>query len=482
MEFSEAYELDELLRSSPGPRSRKTAQPDRSNISLLETMMTYGLDLEERLGDSPPDLMPHAFPSSSGYITEPVEPVKPEEKPQDTGPVVLQVTRDDNYKETYEQSLCKVSNLTQSLRTNILSKPVQGLLINVYLFGGLEKIRVSIPRKATLEQAIPRVISAYLNDEKLKVNPLPFGPVAEAYEFKYLDSNNLPEADLESSSRVKDLEVSSLGFVVKQEYADSLRITSISSEEPEDDAKTIKVYFEKRCNVVKISEKSTVRRIIEKLSMHYGYLNPDEYEFKVVVQVEELSEQECDISMDLKISSLTTDELKLYSKVYADTPSPSKIVKSLAPLKEPEGEVVYDGPRHNMTVAQASAYKEYEVIKTNRKGKRQKRILGINQIRLHNMTVAQAKQKLKEKAIGDQGKHVFRAKLKSIFESITHHPTIDISSIYCIEQDTKNLCCFYIDYIERGTKKKKLYETEKSSITVEIISKITKLMQLVSLI
>lgn len=473
MEFSEAYELNDLLKITSGSTRNRENQ---NALSTLEKMMNYGLDIDDKRGNSPLDPLPQGFTHQTEYLTEPVEPIKLEEKPTELGPVVLQVTRDDNYRETYQQSLCKVSNLTESLKTNTNSKPPPGVPITVFLFGTQEKLKVIFPKKATIEQVIPRIIYAYINDEKFKHKTLPFGPVVEAYEIWYLDSNNLPESEVENTLRVKDLLVISLGFVVKPEYSDEEKTLPIN--EVSGTGKVVKVYYEKKCNAVEMALDSSVLGILDKLSAFYGYLNPEEFEFKVVVHVEEFSEQECDINMDLKIESLDTNELKLYRKVYADMPSPTKNIKSAAPLKEPESEAIYDASRYNMTVAQASAYKEYEVIKTNRKGKRQKRILGINQLRLHNMTVAQAKQKLKEKALGNRD-NVFRKKIKSMFESVTQHAAIEISSILCIKQDTKNYCCFYIDYVESGKKKKKLYETEKSMITVEIISKINKLMQLV---
>ena len=278
--------------------------------------------------------------------------------------------------------------------------------------------------------------------------------------------------------RVKDLDVKALAFCVKSGFTVSKSIIPIQNSDTAQ-GKPIKVYFEKNCNLVHISENSIVKQLLESLSVKYGYLNPDEYQFKVAVQVEELTEQECDITMDLKIGSLTTDELKLYRKVYVDTPSYVEDKKQYTTVKEDDGLVRYDNSRYNMTRAQASTYKQYEVIKTNAKGKRQKRILGIDQLRLYNMTALQAKEKVGGKALEKAERSVIRKKLASLFKSVTHHPEIPIESIHLIEQDSKNLCCFYIDYTENGTKKRKLYETEKSSIAVEIISKITKLMLLV---
>ena len=482
MEFSEAYELNELLRFSPEHRSRKQPLFDtkRNAISLLETMMNCGFDLEEKFINSPQEFMPQEFKYHTEYTTEPMEPIKSEEKPQDPGPVVIQVTRDDNYRETYAQSLYKVSILTESLKTDITVKQPQGMSMLIYLFSTNDCIKINIPKKATVEQVIPRIIKSYLKDDKFKLKPLPFGPVAEAYEIRILDEMSfLPKLDymLDPTSRIKDLYVNCLGFIVKKGYSDSSKVIIPMIKDESGNGKPIKVYYEKSCNVVQISEESTVKKLLEKLSLRYGYLNPDEFEFKVAVQVEELNEQECDISMDLKVSSLTTDELKLYRKIYADTPTMIETNKKEVPLLKEIDDVIYDRSRFNMTRAQASAYKEYEVIKTNAKGKRQKRILGINQLMLYNMTVKQAKDKLIKEKKTERG--IMMQKFMSMLRPVTQHSQIPISQVHCVEQDLKNHSCLYIEYTEGGTKKRKLYETEKSSIAVEIISKIDKLISLV---
>ena len=179
MEFSEAYELDEMLKYSPG--SRKSSNFDKkSAFSLLETMMNYGLDIDDSWVDS--DFMPTEFSKKAEFATEVSESVIVEEKQQEPGPVVLQVLRDDNFKETYQQSLCKGSNLTQSLKNDIAQKQPVGRKLTVYLFATQEKLSIMIPKKATVQQVILRVISAYIKDERFRDKPIPCGPIAEAYE------------------------------------------------------------------------------------------------------------------------------------------------------------------------------------------------------------------------------------------------------------------------------------------------------------
>lgn len=477
MEFSEAFELNDLLKVSPGTRSLQSSK--KTAASLLESMMNSGLDIDASRSLSPDEFRAEDYSTGPSFAPDiPEQEKKVEQKPE-LDSVVIQVIKDDNFIESYTQSLCKTSNLTESLKDSLFSKPQVGYSIVVYLFGTQDKLKISIPKKTTVEQLIFRVISAYTRDERFKNKPLPCGPVAEAYELRLVDD---AEMVIEKSMKVKDLDADDLNFIVNYSYSESQKIPiSIIGDEK---GKVIKVYYEKNCNLVKISEESTVFNLLGMLGVRYGYLSPDEYEFKVVISLEDLSQQECDISIDLQIKFLVTDELKLYRKVYVDTPTfiEKKQDKFIPIKREEEEDVSYNSSRQPMSFAQAIAYKEYEVIKTNTRGKRQKRILGISQFRLSNMTVEQAKKaKIKEKALEKSEKNILKNKILSWYESKAHHPEIPISSVHSVEQDPKNLKIFYIDYTEGKKRKKRLYETEKSSITVEIISKLKILTSLVIL-
>ena len=478
MEFSEAHELNELLKLSPVTRSRQSSS--KTAASLLESMMNSGLDIESARSLSPEEFHSREYSTGLFAPADHQEPEIKDEPQKDQDPIALHVVRDENFRESYQQSLCKVSSLTESLRNSLFERPEVGLKLMVYLFGGKEKLRITVPKKTTVEQLVPRIISAYARDERFKSTPLPCGPVAEAYEIRMVDDTDMM---IEKSMKVKDLDVDALTFIVNPQFVEAHKSPITILGDPA--GKVIKVYYEKQCNLVRIRSEALVRHLLEKLQEKYGYLSPDEFEFKVVIALEDLTQQECDISLDLPVKFLVTDELKLYKKVYVDTPTfIEKKIEKIIPIKrEEEEEVSYNSSRQPMSFAQAIAYKEYEVIKTNTRGKRQKRILGISQFRLANMTVEQSrKAKIKEKALEKSEKNILKNKILSWYESKAHHPEIPMTSVHSVEQDSKNLKVFYIDYTEGKTRKKRAYETEKSSITVEVISKLKILTSLVSCI
>ena len=283
--------------------------------------------------------------------------------------------------------------------------------------------------------------------------------------------------------KIKDLDSDKLAFCAISGTNYNKNV-SVFSENKDIEGIPLKIFYEDTWILIGVNEKYILKDILALLESKFpklGYINPLEYEFRIEVSLEDFIEkEECIVSMDLPVTSLTTDEIRLCKKKYADTPAETQSIRKEIPLFKEEDNVKYEPSRFNMSRAQACAYKEYQVIKVNYKNKKQKRILGINQLRVFNMTVAQSKSALKERAITESSKKIFKKKFASIFKSVTHHPEIPISSIHSVSQDQKNLCCFYVEYTENNIRKKKYYETEKSSIAAEIIAKLTKLMTLVS--
>ena len=476
MEFSEAHELNDLLKLSPVTRSRQSSS--KTAASLLESMMNSGFDIETSRSLSPEEFHTQDYSTGLFAPADLQEPEIKDEPQKEQDQVALYVVKDENFHESYTQSLCKVSSLTASLQSSLFERPEVGLKLLVHLFSGKDKLKLSVPKKTTVEQLVPRIISAYSRDERFKSTPLPCGPMSEAYEIRMIDDTDML---IEKSMKIKDLDVDELCFIINPQFVEVQKspITLLGDST----GRIIKVYYEKQCNMVRICNEAPVKNLLDKLQEKYGYLSPDEFEFKVVIALEDLTQQECNISLDLQINSLATDELKLYKKVYVDTPTLNeKKLEKIIPIKrEEEEEVSYSSSRQPMSFAQAIGYKEYEVIKTNTRGKRQKRILGISQFRLANMTVEQSrKAKIKEKALEKSEKNILKNKILSWYESKAHHPEIPMTNVHSVEQDSKNLKVFYIDYTEGKTRKKRAYETEKSSITVEVISKLKILTSLVT--
>ncbi|OMJ67253.1 hypothetical protein SteCoe_35633 [Stentor coeruleus] len=487
MEFSEITELRRVLKS--GSLCREPAFQNNAPENLID----YDSSLQKQLRYSPPCKIPSELGNSLPEEIEdkPQVAIKPVEIPEKE----LHVEKEVNYKETYLESIAKMSNLTQSImeesnkpadRRQSSDKTNNCIDLTIFLFATTEKIKISVPLTTTIEQLIGRIITYYLKSDMQKAYPLPKGPTIEAYQIWLVDEeSNFPDTDftIEKNKTVKDLDTGKLAFCAVSGSGFSKNV-SVLGKSTVLQGVPLKIFYEDTWIVIGVDNKGTLRDALVAIGVRFpqlGYMNPNEFEFRIEVSVEDtIEKEECILDIDFPVDSLTAEELRLYKKIYKDTPADYQGIKKEVPVIREDDEVRYDPIRFNMSRAQACAYKEYEVIKINHKNKRQKRILGINQLRLFNMTVKQAKQAVKEKAVNEQSKKLLKTKIASLFKSITQHPEIPISNIQNIYQDSKNLSFFYLEYTENNIKKKKIYETEKSSISAEIVAKISKLMTLSS--
>lgn len=488
MEFSEITELGRVLKMTSFDKEKS------AKICLAEKMIDYDANLHEELKHSPPCTIPNEL---CGSLPDEVPEwiIEPRKCSTEVEVSELQVQKVDNFKENYYESITKVSTLTQSLmeetstqrdRRRSSDKTPNAIELLIYLFGTLDTLAISVPITTTIEQLIAKIIGIYLKSEVHKARPLPKGPVAEAYQIWLIDEEHcFPDTDftIERNKTVKDLDTEKLAFCAISGSGFNKNVSVINDNE-DIEGIPLKIFVEDTWVMIGADPKCHLRDvllIIERKFPKLGYMNPVEYEFRIEVVMEDsIEKEECIVNMDLPVSSLSTEELRLYKKRYADTPAESLSVRKEIPLYREDEEARYDPSRFHISRAQACAYKEYEVVKINKKNKKQKRILGINQLRLFNMTEAQSKQAVKEKAIPESSKKIFKKKFASIFKSVTQHPEIPIENILSVQQDTKNLSCLSIEYFENGIKKRKHFETEKSSIAMEIVAKISKLITMVS--
>lgn len=487
MEFSEAFELNRMLKFSKSPLHISTTHKDSGdrNIELnssIENDLFYSPP-----NTPPPDVVVHQVPRTldNNKSAQPASPLLQIDSP-------IEIERDESYKRESPNSMRKLSSLTQSLMRTDLGKEdflsSDMLQLKVFLFGSMNDLWVTVPKNATGEQLIAKIISIYSRSSKSKDTPLPHGPTVEAYELYMVDDDtNLPEYDflIDRKKRINDLGVDSLAFCVFRKYSLDTKPKEIDDYPIERSGSGIQLKIDFEGNLVRIlaDPQTTLKdilRLVQEKNTSVGYLNPDDYQFKIEVSLEEvLQQEECIVDMNLQIKNLSTNDLKLSRRKFVDSPIieiPKPLSRRNTPLVKEEAK--FDPDRHKITKAQACAYQEFIVIKTNKRGKRQNRVLGVDQLRLYNMTPFQAKQNqnIKQKAVG---KGQMRKKLEGIFKRVTHHPEIPIANIHKIEQDANNLSCFYIEYTEGNNRKNKLYETENSIIAAEVMAKISQLMKLV---
>jgi len=512
MEFTERSELLRVLKDVRKPTKNPYLRDTTASLEAVEKMLEYADSLDDCLNYSPPHhlitQLPESFRAPTidqlilSELQEKQETPRERQLSLEEQEAGLQVRKDENYIETYAESLNQVSTLTQSLLRDQSVLPVSEsdsnfLTLTVYLFGSADSLPVAVQRNATIEQCIQKTISAYVRSQHQKTNPLRYSSHVAAYTLWLVeDDSQMPDKDfaVERTMRIGDLGAEALafceveGFTAKEEVKapmdGALQVVSDITQ-----AVGLKICFEENWTVVAVSPELKLRDVLTLLERKFpgaGYFSPSEFEFRIGVQVDTQLRhaEECGLDMDLQVCSLGVKELKLHRKTYADSPSlilGDRIRRDTPTAPQPEEEVKFDPQRLYMTKAQACAYQEFEVIKTNRRGRKQKRILGIDQHRVYNMTESQAREMQKLATTGHaKASQIIRNKIEGLFKSVTHHPEILITNILGVEQDGRNLKEFTLEYKEGDESKKKRYELENSSKVTEVVAKITKLMTLAS--
>lgn len=501
MEFSEPFELQSILKIDCVPSKNIFASALPLCSDQVERMINLTKSIEDCLNYSPSSSVPSIIIRS-----EALEPPSPPQRhdpnpeyqenprrhsaahPNNAHQSDIEVTRDESFMESYAQSIQLMSTLTRSLKNDdgFMGPSSDMAELKIFLFKTSDFLRVYVQKTNTVEQLISKVLNQYTKSGYNNSRPLNNGTKPDGYEIWLVeDDGYLPDTDfiVERSMIIADLAVDSLALCEVEDYQIEIvssagplrRISQISN------GIALKVNFEENWTIVSVSpmcKLSDLLTILEKKFQDIGYLNPEDYEFRIEVTLEEdFMQEECIVDMNLTIDSVGTTQLRLCKKTYADAP-----VETAPPVKprretlyKEDEEVKYDPTRFNLTRAQACAYKEFEVIKVNHRNKRQRRILGIDQLCLYNLTKAQAQQALRQRE--GKAKNVMRNKLEGLFRNITHHPEIPISNVLAVQQ-MKDLKTFTIDYSEDGARKSKLYETDNSQTAAEIVAKISKLMML----
>ena len=510
MEFTERSELLRVLKEVRRPSKNPYLREKTVSLEAVEKMLEYADSLDDCLNYSPPHhlitQLPESFRAPSidqlilSELQEKVETPRERLESQEQLEAGVQVQKDENYIETYAESLQQVSTLTQSLLCDNILPPADSdsnfLTLTIYLFGSSDSLSVAVQKNATIEQCIQKTISAYVRSPVNKTNPLRYPTHVEAYTLWLVeDDSQMPDKDfaVERTMKIGDLGAEALafceveGFTAKEETKmpmdGPLQVVSDITQ-----AVGLKICFEENWTVVAVSPELKLRDVLTLLERKFpeaGYFSPYDFEFRIGVQVDTQLRhaEECGLDMDLQVCALGVKELKLHRKMYADSPSlimGDKFRRDTPTIRQ-EDDVKYDPQRLYMTKAQACAYQEFEVIKTNRRGRKQKRILGIDQHRVYNMTESQAREMMRLATTGHaKASTIIRNKIEGLFKSVTHHPEILIVNIMGVEQDDRSLKEFTLEYREGDEVKKKRYELENSSKVTEVVAKLTKLMTLAS--
>ena len=128
----------------------------------------------------------------------------------------------------------------------------------------------------------------------------------------------------------------------------------------------------------------------------------------------------------------------------------------------------------------AARYKEFNVVKINKRGVRQERVLGIDRERFYNKT--------REEGEGETLRNL-ALKAVGVRQNVggTKHPEFNVRDLLSIQmtggsphESSKEFCCVFKDPEDPSKRKEYHYEAMTNHQAAEIVAKLDYLMQVVS--
>ncbi|CAD8054022.1 unnamed protein product [Paramecium primaurelia] len=263
----------------------------------------------------------------------------------------------------------------------------QGKPIKIYFFNTQQNIQINVTKNTTILQVIRMSITEYQNNNNFDQRLLRYPNNVDAYEIRFIDDDYEFKAEMSFGAIDKKKEILSTQTNVfslieisnyKQQSNDNMCIFEknnpnmilidvlIIDQNPEKNIIT-KIQLEKH---------SIVEDIITQISKKNKQIN-------IVNYIIQLNDDETLLDLDLRmpIAQLQNKKIQIKQKTWADQAEP-QFNNSQRRDTITEQDDYVDAPLNHI---QAFKYEKFTVVKINERGKRQDRILGIDQFRIYNM-------------------------------------------------------------------------------------------------
>ena len=200
---------------------------------------------------------------------------------------------------------------------------------------------------------------------------------------------------------------------------------------------------------------------------------------------------------DLSTNESGQRQVVLAAKVYADAPRQQGARPGARSVDSQAPETVTSEKMKSVSDVTAARYKEYDVVKVNKRGVRQERVLGIDRERFYNIARTGSFSEAAERPGGGGGGSTLRdwglrtVGLRSASSGGTKHPfhlVRDILSVALraaladgrrhLGHEPGAFCCVFRDPLEDSRRKEYHYEAASSHEAAEIVAKIHYLIQL----
>ena len=316
----------------------------------------------------------------------------------------------------HDKTTVPVSELTNLLKIADGDKKqtVGNLKLNIYL-PDRSLMAIAVHDSGTVESVIKEVIKINLEQHtqnKLYTN-------SDYYELRLHDEDGLPDEDCpaldrkrkilsfqdkadekSSSARIAyclcevsgvapKLSAATLSSSASRRFSSATAAVARRSESEGGDSRLLKVVSaDQQYTIIQINAVMVIKDLLPILEKRKHLTAGKEYAFKVKDEDKSrLNMLTNELDLNANIRSLMIDSVDLTSKVYADTPAVREETKRANDRKTGSIVVAVDRPDLDSFMFNdhtASTLQEWVVIKTNTRGRRQERIMGIDQLYIHN--------------------------------------------------------------------------------------------------
>jgi len=312
----------------------------------------------------------------------------------------------------------------------------------------------------TVEEVIDLILRHH-SDQKRK--PALKFAAAECYDLRMVDDDDgSPDMDIPPLERTRDIHqinVNAVALCERPEPVPNTRVNAAPSMSASASAastadtrkkrgisqeilmKTGKIYLKVHMpkhvsHIIPVTNDMTLQDILpliaKKRSSEKEEILPQHYKF-----VHNVSDK-VEIDMKLKIQDLNTEELTLLPRVSLDDD-----LKTI-----PETEILSSVSSRPLSREEAVLYQEFKVVKTNQRGKKQERIMGIDQEKIYN-----------KNPLGSNQDDV-------------HRPYRLISEVASVEVLVDQPRCFRLTFKDKSGTEVRDYEADSRVVAQQIVSKI----------
>eukprot|EP00457_Paulinella_chromatophora_P004500 gb/GEZN01004512.1/.p1 GENE.gb/GEZN01004512.1/~~gb/GEZN01004512.1/.p1 ORF type:complete len:555 (+),score=113.60 gb/GEZN01004512.1/:97-1665(+) len=367
-----------------------------------------------------------------------------------------------------ERGLLNADNFSDD---NQSEQMVRLVPMKVFLAVGQPPKAMKVKESCTCLELIELVLEKCAKEGKPLPHPL------EAYELRLTDDDDdgTPDEDiaaLDMGRNVHKYAASALAMCVKEDWVEKsnkrgrgdtqvLRGNQVKLNSSQNSRAFIRVFIDaKQSYVLKTSAEMTLLDclplIAKKKQVDPSQIPAEMYNFIYYGDDQNTAET---IPMTTPINSLASDTLQFVRKVPA---TKGITIEAKA--------TYYTQHQFNFDIDSAGAYCEYRVIKTNRKGKNQARVLGIDRENIHNKVSGASSTKKflgLKKADVDKVSHPLRPVTSIVKCDLDHMPHPGEEGMY-----------FLLTFKEdNGKEKELLYKGETKIDVAEIIAKVQYLKQ-----